>query len=81
MTEHIRTGRAVPGNRWDLLDGVHPDVAPTVSVIIAHYRQPEQLARLLHALGRQTFPADRVEIIVVDDGSPEIGRASCRERV
>ncbi|PXA72397.1 glycosyltransferase family 2 protein [Cryobacterium arcticum] len=71
MTEGTRTGRAVPGNRWDLLDGVRPDVAPTVSVIVAHYRQPEQLARLLHALGRQDFPADRVEIIVVDDGSPE----------
>jgi GT2 family glycosyltransferase len=71
VTERIPCGRAVPGNRWDLLDGVRPDVAPTVSVIIAHYRQPEQLARLLHALGRQAFPADRVEIIVVDDGSPE----------
>jgi GT2 family glycosyltransferase len=71
VTERIRSGRAVPGNRWDLLDGVTPDEAPTVSVIIAHYRQPEQLARLLHALGRQVFPADRVEIIVVDDGSPE----------
>jgi GT2 family glycosyltransferase len=71
VTERIRAGRMVPGNRWDLLDGVRPDEAPTVSVIIAHYRQPEQLARLLHALGRQVFPADRVEIIVVDDGSPE----------
>ena len=71
MTEGTRTGRAVPGNRWDLLDGVCPEVAPTVSVVVAHYRQPEQLARLLHALGRQDFPADRVEIIVVDDGSPE----------
>jgi GT2 family glycosyltransferase len=71
VTERIQTGRAVPGNRWDLLHGVHPDLAPTVSVVIAHYRQPEQLARLLHALGRQVFPADRVEIIVVDDGSPE----------
>jgi GT2 family glycosyltransferase len=71
VTERIRTGRMVPGNRWDLLDGVTPDEAPTVSVIIAHYRQPEQLARLLYALGRQVFPADRVEIIVVDDGSPE----------
>jgi GT2 family glycosyltransferase len=71
VTERIRTGRIVPGNRWDLLDGVRPDEAPTVSVVIAHYRQPEQLARLLHALGRQAFPADRVEIIVVDDGSPE----------
>ena len=71
MTEGTRTGRAVPGNRWDLLDGVCPEVAPTVSVVVAHYRQPGQLARLLHALGRQDFPADRVEIIVVDDGSPE----------
>jgi len=71
VTEGTRTGRAVPGNRWDLLDGVCPEVAPTVSVVVAHYRQPEQLARLLHALGRQDFPADRVEIIVVDDGSPE----------
>jgi GT2 family glycosyltransferase len=71
VTERMRTGRVVPGNRWDLLDGVRPDVAPTVSVVIAHYRQPEQLARLLHALGRQAFPAEKVEIIVVDDGSPE----------
>ena len=65
MTVPIHTGRAVPGNRWDLLDGIRPEVAPTVSVIIAHYRQPEQLARLLHALGRQAFPAGKVEIIVV----------------
>jgi len=71
VTAPIHTGRAVPGNRWDLLDGIRPEVAPTVSVIIAHYRQPEQLARLLHALGRQAFPAGKVEIIVVDDGSPE----------
>jgi GT2 family glycosyltransferase len=71
VTAPLRTGRVVPGNRWDLLDGVCPDVAPTVSVIIAHYRQTVQLARLLHALGRQVFPADRVEIIVVDDASPE----------
>jgi GT2 family glycosyltransferase len=81
VTKHIRTGRAVPGNRWDLLDGVRPDVAPTVSVIIAHYRQPEQLARLLHALGRQAFPADRVEIIVVDDGSPEPPVVPCGVRL
>jgi GT2 family glycosyltransferase len=81
VTAHIRTGRAVPGNRWDLLDGIRPDVAPTVSVIIAHYRQPEQLARLLHALGRQAFPADRVEIIVVDDGSPEPPVVPCGVRL
>jgi GT2 family glycosyltransferase len=66
------TGWAIPGNRWDLLDGVLPDIPPSVSVIVAHYRQPRQLARTLHALARQDHPAELVEIIVVDDGSPEL---------
>jgi len=61
---------ALPGNRWDLLDGVQPAEPPTVSVIVAHYDQPEQLARTLHALSRQDHPADHTEILVVDDGSP-----------
>lgn len=65
------TGHALPGNRWDLLDGVQPDEPPAVSVIVAHYSQPEQLARTLHALHRQDHPADRLQIIVADDGSPE----------
>ena len=65
------SGCAVPGNRWDLLDGVEPDHPPTVSVIVAHYRQPEQLARTLYALQRQDHPADRLEVIVADDGSPD----------
>lgn len=62
-------GRTVPGNRWDLLDGV---VAPrrTVSVVVAHYDQPRQLARTLAALGRQTYPPDLVQVVVADDGSP-----------
>ncbi|MEH3089900.1 MAG: glycosyltransferase [Microbacterium arborescens] len=64
-------GRALPGNRWDLLDGVRPDEPPLVSVIVAHYRQPEQLARTLGALRRQDHPAERLQIIVADDGSPE----------
>lgn len=64
-------GRALPGNRWDLLDGVVPTVAPMVSVVVAHFRQPEQLARTLHALARQDHPSDRLEVIVADDGSPE----------
>jgi GT2 family glycosyltransferase len=61
----------LPGNRWDLLDGVRPARPPRVSVIVAHYAQPEQLARTLHALGRQDHPVERTELIVVDDGSPE----------
>lgn len=65
-------GHAVPGNRWDTLEGVEPPEPPMVSVIVAHYRQPEQLARTLHALERQDHPRHRLEVIVADDGSPEI---------
>lgn len=64
-------GRWVAGNRWDELDGDWPAAPPTVSVIIVHYRQPRELARTLAALERQTHPRRRLEIVVVDDGSPE----------
>ncbi|GAA2712773.1 glycosyltransferase [Actinoplanes palleronii] len=64
-------GRSVPGNRWDLLDGIVPARPPAVSVVVVHYRQQAELDRTLAALHRQTHPADRTEIIVVDDGSPE----------
>ncbi|GIG36013.1 glycosyltransferase family 2 protein [Cellulomonas pakistanensis] len=63
-------GRPLPGNRWDLLDGVVPDVPPTVSVVVVHYDQQAELDRTLRALARQDHPADRTEVIVVDDGSP-----------
>lgn len=62
-------GIALPGNRWDLLDGRTSDVAPAVSVVVAHYEQPEQLARCLAGLAGQDHPADRLEVIVADDGS------------
>lgn len=42
---------------------------PRVSVIIPHLNQPEHLARCLDALAAQTYPADRFEVIVVDNGS------------
>lgn len=64
------SGRSVPGNRWDLLDGLRPERPPSVSVIVVHYRQQAELDRTLAALRRQTHPADRTELIVVDDGSP-----------
>jgi cellulose synthase/poly-beta-1,6-N-acetylglucosamine synthase-like glycosyltransferase len=64
-------GWAVPGNRWDLLDGIWPDTPPSISVIIAHYEQPVQLARTLSALARQSHPASLTQIIVVDDGSSQ----------
>lgn len=64
-------GRTVPGNRWDLLDGLWPETPPLVSIVVVHFRQPRQLERTLAALARQTHPADRLELLVVDDGSPD----------
>ncbi|MCW2817868.1 MAG: glycosyltransferase, partial [Marmoricola sp.] len=61
-------GHPLPGNRWDLLA---EETAPprTVSVVVTHFEQPDQLARTLAALGRQTVAPD--EVVVVDDGSSE----------
>lgn len=59
----------VPGNRWDLVADRHPD-PPRVTVVVTHYDQPDQLARTLTALQHQDHPAELLEIIVADDGSP-----------
>ena len=71
MVSRTPSGRSVPGNRWDLLDGLEPEHPPTVSVVVVHYRQQAELDRTLAALHRQTHPAELTEVIVVDDGSPE----------
>ena len=44
----------------------------TVSVIVPAFRRPERLSQLLHTLLRQDFPSKSYEVIVVDDGSPEM---------
>jgi GT2 family glycosyltransferase len=62
----VLTDVLVPGNRFDLLDG-YPVPRPRVSVVIAHYRQPAQLARTWAALCRQTLAP--VEVVIADDGS------------
>ncbi|MFJ4017412.1 glycosyltransferase family 2 protein [Microbacterium sp. NPDC090014] len=59
----------VVGNRWDSLDGVRPQTLPKVSVIVAHYEQPGELARTLSALSTQDYPRELLEIVVADDGS------------
>lgn len=46
-----------------------------VSVIIPHYNDLRGLDRCLAALARQTYPADLVEIVVVDNCSPQGARA------
>lgn len=52
---------------------VGPDVGaaagPELSVVIASRNRRELLIRTLGALGRQTYPADRFEVVVILDGS------------
>lgn len=45
------------------------DVRPDVSVIIPHYNDLPALGRCLDALGAQTFPVARTEIVVCDNDS------------
>lgn len=56
--------------------------APFTSVIIPVYNDWERLSRCLRALSSQTYPADRYEVIVVDNGSdkpvePVVQRHDC----
>jgi glycosyltransferase involved in cell wall biosynthesis len=44
---------------------------PKVSVVVPHYRDLNRLELCLASLERQTYPRDRFEIIVADNGSPE----------
>ncbi|MBI1198459.1 MAG: glycosyltransferase [Phenylobacterium sp.] len=53
--------------------------APFVTVVVPHFQDLEGLKVCLSALERQTYPADRFEIIVADNNSPvgeaEVARA------
>lgn len=64
-------GVPIRQNHWDALDGILPTEPPTVTVVVPHFRQQAELDRTLLALRRQDHPATRLEIVVVDDGSPE----------
>jgi GT2 family glycosyltransferase len=44
---------------------------PALSVVVPTYNRQASLVRLLQALGRQTFPFERFEVVVVDDGSTD----------
>ncbi len=44
---------------------------PRVSVIIPHYNDLANLGRCLASLTSQTYPAEQLEIVVADNGSPQ----------
>jgi glycosyltransferase involved in cell wall biosynthesis len=44
---------------------------PTVSVIIPTYNRKASLRETLSCLAQQTYPSDRFEVIVIDDGSTD----------
>jgi glycosyltransferase involved in cell wall biosynthesis len=69
---------------------VRPEFCPFVSVVIPVYDDAESLKTCLDCLGRQTYPAARCEILVIDNGSgsdlietvagrPRICLIQCRE--
>jgi GT2 family glycosyltransferase len=79
----LRDGRVtVPGNRWDLLDGL-PATERPVSVVVPYYDQQADLDRLLAALDLQTYPHDLLDVVIADDGSPvpPVVRSSLAHRV
>ncbi len=45
--------------------------SPTVSVVVNTYNHERFIAQALQSVLDQTFPADQMEIIVVDDGSTD----------
>ncbi|WP_375499126.1 glycosyltransferase family 2 protein [uncultured Jatrophihabitans sp.] len=69
-------GYVVPGNRWDLLPPA--STQPSVSVVVPYFEAQRQLDLVLAALAAQTYPSERVEVMVVDDGSqhpPDVSAA------
>lgn len=47
-------------------------VYPNISVIIPHLNQKDALEKCIHSLMQQSYPLDKVEIIVADNGSVHI---------
>ena len=59
----IGAARSCPGAKMT------PMSAPGISVVVPSYRRPELLPRLVAALEAQTTPSERIEVIIVDNGS------------
>jgi glycosyltransferase involved in cell wall biosynthesis len=48
-----------------------PGDSPEISVILSTYNRADVLPRTLNHLARQDLAADRFEVVIVDDGSPD----------
>lgn len=51
----------------------------TVSVVVPTYHRPDALRKTLEALTEVDYPADSLEIVVVDDGADDTSRAVVQE--
>ena len=60
---------AVPGNRWDLVTPTMSGADPLVSVCIPTRDGGATLERTLRMLAIQTYPLDRIDVVIADDGS------------
>lgn len=58
-----------------------PEPPPEVAVVIPTYRRPDAAVKLLDLLEAQTLPADRFEVLVVDNCSPDDSGARIAERL
>src|SRR3989344_1152398 len=49
----------------------YPSYEPAVSVVIPAYNEEKGIAACLDSIQQQQYPKEKVEIIVVDDGSTD----------
>jgi len=52
---------------------------PRISVVIPNYKSAEWIEATLESVHRQTYPGDKLEIVVVDDASPDESGSIARQ--
>lgn len=65
-------------SRTPAMRTVHPEF-PTVSVIVPAYNEERLIGRTLQALNEVDYPKDRIEVVVVDNGSTDRTAEVARE--
>ena len=64
-------GGATPGVSPGLEQALATVARPKVSVVITHYNRPELLPLAIRSVAEQTWPGSHLELVVIDDGSPD----------